>query len=532
MERTQIKDRQRLLVMFLFHFLLFSYPLLSMLWRHSYPFFTVEVGFLFLLVFVIAFLLTIILSNVRATIANALASLLITVTFLIQFNLWLEGIAICVIASLVVGWRLKLSFYLFSLPVVAALILGAWFDSTEIDNRGTPPSAIASVNSELPPVLHIVLDGFIGLDGLPSFSFSTTIRDESYRFFKEYNFQVFPRAYSRYTATVDSLYSAFNFWNGAENKNSLEGLSRRKHIMQSNAVFDLFEKLGYQFNIYQTEHLDFCQSNPNSLSHCWEYAQPNVDSVKHVKSIQLRSRMLASVLLSQSDVLSVLLSSQNWLLTPQLAVHDPQVFSKLELDLLNKPNGRFFFAHVLLPHPPFTFLHDCSVNYESNYLFRVPIIKEAPQHNESLSEVRTGLYFEQMECALGSLRQVFNEMQEVGIFERFIIVVHGDHGSMISQYLPRLWNFGKLTPEQYRAHYSTLFAVKFPGVEFKIDTRTLPLSALLEGFSMAAPGFINGNKSEETFVTALPSDPVKVDSYIYLLGSYPMKRVDIDIFKD
>jgi len=532
MERTQIRDWQGLLIMFLFCFLLFSYPLLSMLWRRSYPFFTAEVGFLFLLVVAIAFLLTIILSNVRSTIASALTSLLITITFLIQFNLLLEGIAICIVGSFLVAWRFKSNFYLFSLPVVVALILGAWFDSAEIDTNGPPPSAAASVNSELPPVLHILLDGFVGLDGLPPYSFSTIIRDESFRFFKDYNFQVFPRAYSRYTATVDSLYAAFNFRNEAEAKYSLEVLSRRKHVLQSNTEFDLLEKLGYQFNIYQTKHLDLCQSNPNSVIQCWEYAQPNVNSVQQVKSIQMRSRMLASVLLNQSGVLSGLLSFQNWLLTRRIAVHDPRVFSKLRQDLLNKSDGQFFFAHVLLPHAPYTFSHDCSINYEADYLLRVPMVEDAPKNNESLSEVRTGLYFEQMECALNSLRRIFDDMQKAGIFERSIIVIHGDHGSMIAKYLPRPWNSDYLTPEQYRAHYSTLFAVKFPNTEFQIDNRTLPLSALLEGFSMAVPSYINGNKSADVLVNALPIDPEKVDSYVYLFGSNPMKRVDINIFED
>lgn len=528
MNRDQKKDRQKLLMAFLFYVLLFMYPLLALLWRRSYPVFSGEVGTLLLLIVITAILITAILSNVRSVISSVFTSLLITTTFLVQFNLMLEGLVICLVISLIAAWWLRANFHLYSLPVVAALILGAWFDSKE----GNVSVEAASVNSELPPVVHILLDGFIGLDGLPPFTSSAIIRDESHKFFKDFDFQVFPRAYSRYSATVDSLNSAFNFQNSNESRYTLETLGRQKHVLRSNAQFDLLEALGYRFNIYQTGHFDLCQSNRGSIEQCWEYAQPNINSVRHVESTLLKSRMLASVLLNQSYILSGVLSSHAWLFAHGIAVHDPRVFSKLGQDILNNPNGRYFFAHVLLPHPPFTYLHDCSINYESEYLLRVSMVKDEPEQNERLSEFRTNLYYEQMDCALISLRQIFEDMQKVGIFERSIIVVHGDHGSMIAKYLPRPWNLEHLTSEQYRAHYSTLFAFKFPHSEFQLHEQSLPLSALMEGFSKSVQKYVAGEKSAATFSAALPVDPEKVEPYIYLLGSAPMKRININIFED
>ena len=137
-----------------------------------------------------------------------------------------------------------------------------------------------------------------------------------------------------------------------------------------------------------------------------------------------------------------------------------------------------------------------------------------------------------MECALFSLRQVFDDMKRAGIFEQSIIVLHGDHGSMLAKYLPRYWNIDNLTNSDYRAHFSTLFAVKFPNAEFQIDDRILPLSVLLEGFSKTVPGYITGNHSGKVFSETVSSDPEKVAKYIYLLGSVPMQKVEVNIFED
>ena len=98
-------------------------------------------------------------------------------------------------------------------------------------------------------------------------------------------------------------------------------------------------------------------------------------------------------------------------------------------------------------------------------------------------EYRTLRYFEQADCALLTLRQLFEEMKSRDIFDRAYIVLHGDHGSQVSKNYPAVQNIETLTVDDYRAHYSTLFAVKSPFGEFELDPRALPISTLLEEFS-------------------------------------------------
>lgn len=531
-KRAPVFYWQKLSAIFLFYLLLFSYPLLTLLWRRNYSVLSAEVGILFLIIIAFAILLAFALAKVRPMIGAFLTSLFITITFLIQFNLLLEGMLIITVASLAIAWLVKANLYSYSLPVLLALLLGAWLDSVESAKEAQSIGISDNVNPNIPPIVHILLDGFVGPEGLPKNPNKAIFREEFYRFFNDYGFQVFPRAYSRYSATVDSLYAAFNFRDDAVSRYSLEKVDHREHIMESNVKFDLLESLGYQLNIYQTEHLDFCQSNPDNLDRCWEYSQPNIASLQDVESIQVRTKMLAKVLLTQSAIVTGILSARNWLIDSGVAVHDPRVFSKLKDDVISNPYGRFFFAHVLLPHAPFVFMHNCSINYSSAWWERYPLTIDEAEQIEGVYELRARLYFEQMGCALFSLRQIFNDMKQAGIFEQSIIVLHGDHGSMIAKYLPRFWNVDKLTNSDYRAHFSTLFAVKFPNSEFQIDDRILPLSVLLEGFSKTVHGYITENRSGKDFSDAVSDDSEKTAKYIYLLGSLPMRKVEVNIFED
>ena len=104
---TRSSRLQKSPIIFLFYFLLFTYPLLSFIWRRSYPLLSVEVGALFLVVIIVSVLLTLVLTNVRSSVINMLSSLLITILFLVQFNLLLEGAIVCMAVSLVMAVWLK-----------------------------------------------------------------------------------------------------------------------------------------------------------------------------------------------------------------------------------------------------------------------------------------------------------------------------------------------------------------------------------------------------------------------------------------
>jgi len=74
-KQAPTNSQRKPLVLFLFHSLLFSYPLLSLLWRRSYPILKAEVGLLLLLFIIFAILLALILNKARTAFSNVLSTL-------------------------------------------------------------------------------------------------------------------------------------------------------------------------------------------------------------------------------------------------------------------------------------------------------------------------------------------------------------------------------------------------------------------------------------------------------------------------
>ena len=149
---------------------------------------------------------------------------------------------------------------------------------------------------------------------------------------------------------------------------------------------------------------------------------PNVLSVRQVPGMIKRASMLVRVMITQSFLLTI--TGQKLFYDPAIANHDPEVFDVLQKDVVANPAGRVFFAHMLIPHNPFVYLHDCSVRYESDPSLSRPIVINGdrivnPEHIEYL----TIRYFEQAECALLTLREMFEEMK-LRVYIRPVLYSH------------------------------------------------------------------------------------------------------------
>lgn len=526
------ENRNKLRIGFIFHLILFSYPLLSLLWRRSYPFLTAEVALLFISAIVAALIFSFINLRVRQAVAYLLTTVLIICTLTIQLNLLLEGILISLVCVLLLIYLLKDRFQRFSIPILLALIAGAFFDSLQQHGWERPESELVSSNPDLPPVIHIMLDGFIGPAGLPDYPASKLVHKEITSFFREYDFQLWSHAYSRYAATGNSLNSAMNFRHDGASKFGLEIAGRQEQVMRNNRMFDALDDLGYRLNIYQTGQLDFCQSNTAQLDRCWQYDHPNINSVHQNMSVKLRFHVLRKTLLEQSRIFRDLLSSSTWRASAGVAVHDPRIFSILADDVGSRGYGNYFFAHSLLPHGPFAYQSDCSVNYDNPVSTRITFRKTEPVQADHVYELRNGRYFGQIDCALLNLRSLFNTMNSKGILENSIIMVHGDHGSLISSRRPDFQNAGQMSMDDYRAGFSTLFAVKYPGSHYSVNDHVVPVSYLLEEFTQFISQADINKQNSDVFESSIDDNSVRTHPHVFLIGTYPMRQVDIDIFEN
>jgi len=111
-----------------FYLLLFGYPVLSLLWRRSYPVFTAEVFRLLLVVVGMSILFSLLTEKLRPSISYLLTGLLILIVAMVQLNLLIEGLAIGAGAIALVMFTFKQRFLIFFMPVLIALIFGAYLD--------------------------------------------------------------------------------------------------------------------------------------------------------------------------------------------------------------------------------------------------------------------------------------------------------------------------------------------------------------------------------------------------------------------
>jgi hypothetical protein len=134
----------------------------------------------------------------------------------------------------------------------------------ESDNRETLHNELAQAKSarDIPPIVHIVIDEHIGLDGIPpDIPGSPEIRNHLIEYFKNNNFTIHTKSFSRYPSTELSLPTLFNFRSKYQNKFvekvSKEGIS--KTSLMRNKYFQFLSEKGYSLNVYQSNVFNFCE---------------------------------------------------------------------------------------------------------------------------------------------------------------------------------------------------------------------------------------------------------------------------------
>ncbi len=291
--------------------------------------------------------------------------------------------------------------------------------------------------------------------------------------------------------------------------------------VRKNKYFELLHRTGYKINIYQSELMDFCQAVPDAIGRCVIYKIPNLDTVReNVSGSWLRFRILAINLFKQSSLIHSALQKRMWLLSWHVTFYQPKIIDEIGDDL-EKARGGAYFAHLLLPHMPFVYSNDCQLDYSGEPWERA-MSAGLDRNTVDQRAVRYLRYLPQARCALNEVERLFERMRKLGLYDKAIIVLHGDHGSAISLHSPSNLNRDQLTPEDYRDTFSPLCAIKLPGGEFREHTETVSLNVLLYRAAME----IMGQQPEESVHGAIAEEV----PFIYLSGQFPLARQDIDIF--
>jgi hypothetical protein len=328
----------------------------------------------------------------------------------------------------------------------------------------------------------VILDEQWGIGGVRAAGDSVTAEFLS-TFYRDRGFEVFEGAYSRERWTRYAI-------------PDLMSLGRAHGVREAAAHFWIprnpwFEWLaarGYQIRVVQTTHLDFCRAQGIAVAACRVLPATSIGNVGYLEGRWLvRAVRTTRLILNSRSYLHVRLRSRRdspaWRTASVgralRAVRD------VRAEMTRQPSrGTAYVIHVLMPHRP--------IEVDSACQARFPRSDERwSRDSMSASDFaswRTA-YAGQVRCVHRVLDELFRAADSA-TGGAGIVIVHGDHGARMNQGRGRL---GQLEATQLNAVFSTLFAVRRPGVRPAMHRGAVPIQELFwtlvdSSFAGAASG--------------------------------------------
>ncbi len=424
-----------------------------------------------------------------------------------------DSVAAIVVAGLgVAGFTyLRKTTLLGPMAIIGAVVLvttpliyagrASWIAHTE-----APSAAAKPADRPDTALVHIILDAHIGIEGLSADGLE--LKSELKSFYEQGDFVLYGRAYSEHFHTATAIPHMLNY--GQSLGHDSDGSSV---IIHPTTHLKRLADLGYRLNIFQSDFADFCASAPPA--ECVTY---NSSSPAPLLRAPLSTVERAQVLAAKMLALSAMVMEVNkgaftgWHFSRRLGVQIPRVPSlarfgrtpsvgALEaLDLLaarlgSAQPGDAYFAHILVPHYPYVVRDDCSYLPRGKWKERHPTIPAAERRQAYANQVR---------CTTAKLGAALEALEASPAGGNAIVIVHGDHGSRITQQDPVEENFGRFADSDVIAGFSTLFAVKVPGGGSSYIPEPASVSTLLGDF--AASRFAEAPRVETSAVHAVNLD--------------------------
>lgn len=395
------------------------------------------------------------------------------------------AMAAAVVAVLRLHWRLSI---LKPLSIIAAVVLASSVTGLA-EHRPALASSPGKAQVEAgtkPAVLHLILDEHGGLGGTSDPELRALLAD----FYTSRGFRLFERAYSRHFRTVNAVPDVLNFGRAGESRNVAETLD-----IGRTAYLTGLERRGYRLHIYQSDFVDFCRYSPDAR--CTRYWSPSLGFVDgqpfrasdKARLIGFKFAALSGSLVSLAALvdglthlpvtkplgLPVIAPKERALSTSVAAL---AALDRMATDVAGAKPGNVYFAHILAPHYPYVVDAGCRMRSPSQWEFR---------RSSRPIEDRRGAYRQQIGCVMTKIDRLAAAFSASPAGKDGVIIIHGDHGSRIAELDPNSQTVAKLTPNDLMAGYSTLFAVRGPGLAAGIDGTALAVPHILK--KLASTGF-------------------------------------------
>ena len=394
-------------------------PLVSFLKFQKYSLLTLEVLYLSVLMGGIALIFGALLRFGKKT-GTAIGITVVAIAFAdFQFEIRITHLAFGATMLIIIAWAAGQSL----LPILGVVSGVVFFSTLALPPKfGQPSLKVVSketLDIKLNPILHIILDEHLGIEGFENRSpLEIRTRELLKSFYVNNGFLLLGGAYSNFDETFNSLPNLLNNSLSDRNWKYIGTGSDGFSAITRNGYLESLSRRGYAIRIYQSQYFNFCESPNVNLLSCASYNYTglnNLDSLTDKTSVRAvlilsrylnRSRLygLARSYYQQMAATGVfnlrLIENNNY--APLASF---PFFKLLARDLTKRPDGQVFFAHLLMPHRPFMFDAECKIILDH------PYNKLERMSDEWLSSYREA-YHKQVACTTEQMKILFTAMKK------------------------------------------------------------------------------------------------------------------------
>jgi len=303
--------------------------------------------------------------------------------------------------------------------------------------------------------IHIILDQHIGIDGL----IINNNNDQQYvdnlnASYDRYNFDLYPKAYTKFYQTKLSLPSILNFSTNQDILINNYNSEPPNIKLTKNKLFDYLADNNYQINVYG-DYLGWCDEM-YPINKCLRYRRTilfNEDESKINKIFFVIDNLFSRYrIINLYNMISVNtdLPRYSWN-KPVVDSHisaSLDAFEILKKDILNSKKGEAFFAHLIFPHSPYIYDEYCN-------LLDLKKLR--------INDLQYDRYLAQVKCSQKKVIGLIDQMNQSGILKESVVVIHSDHGPFKLQ--------DNDNEERKWRKYSAFFSVHTAENEKKIDKK-------------------------------------------------------------
>ncbi len=532
---------------FLCCFLAISVPFVSFLIYNDYGVFRFELAGIFLFFGVLAavcWVFTLYPSRILTALIFGLIVVLFCdlafIDFLKRDSLLLSlGIllSVFIVAFLVAVFLAKACWQALAAFLFVYLVSAFLFPEQRSPAAAQSSPADTAGRTDLPPVVHLILDEHLGLDGFPNeIAESAAVRAEILSFYERWGFRLYSQAFSEEFATKHSLRRVFSGQSGPVLPNSGE-----KSSGGGATLLKELEERGYRFLVAGISHADLCKTTGLKQTDCRNYDLLSINNLEeanlspfqkalliaggHLKQstiykLVLNAEILAVKQLRQMDIEASLLDVEAYSLS---TLSSDRQLQRIRAEVPKIEAGQYHLHHLILPHFPYALKSNCDlrdVREWQNYDDLVTDDFNTPASRRD----KYGLYFTQLQCLYLRLEHFMRALHDEGMLDETILLLHGDHGSRISLHQPPATAKSHLTIADLVDSYSTLFAVRAPQVAPGFDRTRISIQKLYS--ALAANGFGPG------FEARVEAAALRDAPQINLRGSPEHRWMEMPAFGD